>query len=155
MIFKGIAGVGLFMASVVTPAVSGADTGSHNYCTLNLDTGVTVCGATEAEMRAALGPLPRAGSYINGRLFNHADYGGERLDLMSSSDCDSDSDADIFFPQLTGFWENRVSSARGFGRCQIRLWENQYYGGSSTVKQQDISYVGNAMNDQASSLKLF
>lgn len=50
-------------------------------------------------------------------------------------------------------WDNRISSFRSYSNCRTAIFANTNYGGSSYGYYTNSSYVGSAMNDQASSIR--
>jgi hypothetical protein len=52
-------------------------------------------------------------------------------------------------------WNDVISSFRSFSNCQTVLFEDINFGGSTTQKTVDLSFVGKAMNDRASSIQWF
>jgi hypothetical protein len=55
------------------------------------------------------------------------------------------------FDIMPGGWDNRVSSFKSYGSCKTRLSENTNQGGRSVGPVSSKAYVGDAMNDKASS----
>ena len=79
-------------------------------------------------------------------LYEHADYGGATLSIYSGS-CSGGNN-------MPSTWNDVVSSART-GICGITLYEHYNFTGSSLrINYPGTSYVGNAMNDKASSWTL-
>ena len=56
-------------------------------------------------------------------------------------------------PNVTGFWNNRVTSVRVFGGARIRLCQNPGYGGFCRTIIHDESLLGAALNNNASSYR--
>lgn len=50
-------------------------------------------------------------------------------------------------------WNDRVSSFKSYGLCATRIWENTNFGGASYGFTVNSTYVGDAMNDRASSIQ--
>ena len=116
---------------------------------LNLDTGVMTCG-TSAQPQAA----PMAASYLLATLYTNADYGGSDLALYASTPCDSNPDVDHSWSTLPAGIANEVSSFKGANNCQVKLFENTGFTGKSVGPNTSMNYVGDDMNDKASSVQL-
>lgn len=84
-------------------------------------------------------------------FYANASYGGSTLLATTSIStfCDSHS----YTGDLTGSWNDRVSSFKAFGGCRIRLYENSNQGGSSYGTLVQASSVG-SLNNQASSYRV-
>ncbi|BBC33031.1 uncharacterized protein SGFS_043250 [Streptomyces graminofaciens] len=85
-------------------------------------------------------------------LYQHANYGGASFTLTGDYGCDTNADVDW---QLSSFspygWNDTVSSFLSYSDCETRLWEHDNFGGASYGAYVNSSYVGDAMNDKASS----
>lgn len=139
-------------ASAATTSPSGQET-PLPYCNLNLDTMVETCAPTEAELiqktRAA-----RA-TYILAYMYDNAGNTGSYYTISNSSPCDTNSDVDFSVANVGTTWNDRISSWTGFAECQIRVYENASYTGSSYGAYTSSSYVGDAMNDRTTSIRLY
>ncbi len=56
---------------------------------------------------------------------------------------------------VTGFWNNRVTSLRVFGGARIRLCRNPGYGGVCHVYATNRAHLGPSMNNRASSYQVW
>ncbi len=115
-------------------------------CVLNLDTGVLTC--------APGGVAAMATTYTLATLYTASGYGGSTLTLQASTPCDTNSDVDHSWSSLPSAFNDTVSSFAGASNCQVKLFENVSYGGSSVGPATSMSYVGDTMNDKASSVQL-
>lgn len=57
--------------------------------------------------------------------------------------------------QLTGFWNNRISSVRIFGDTDVTLCRNWYFGGYCRTLTRSERALGGFLNNQVSSVKLY
>ncbi|HEY8595194.1 MAG TPA: SH3 domain-containing protein [Devosiaceae bacterium] len=87
------------------------------------------------------GPPPPAPGVARVCVYDLPGYGG-------TSVCRYPGQRDA---NLSGFWNNRVSSLRTYGGASIRLCQNANYGGVCTVFNSNRSALGAAMNNRASS----
>ena len=113
---------------------------------LNLDTGVFSCGPA--------GPSPMASSYLLATLYTNANYAGSSLALQASTPCDTNADVDHSWATLPAGFADEVSSFKGANNCQVKLFEHTNYGGISLGPMTSTTYVGDAINDKASSIQL-
>ena len=118
-------------------------------CILNLDTGSLTCG-TVAQPPA----MPMAASYLLATLYTNADYGGADLALYAATPCDTNSDVDHSWSTLPAGIADEVSSFKGTNNCQVKLFENTGYTGKTIGPVTSTTYVGDDMNDKASSVQL-
>lgn len=118
-------------------------------CALNLDTGVLRCGTV-----ASPPVMPMAASYLLATLYTAADYGGSDLALYASTPCDTNADVDHAWSTLPAGIADEVSSFRGTNNCQVKLFENTGYTGKTVGPITSTNYVGDDMNDKASSVQL-
>ncbi len=91
----------------------------------------------------------RAGC-VDVTLYEHANYEGEWRHY-------SCVDAEGFYS--LGWWDNEVSSIivndfNNAGTNCIRVFENQHFGGKSTVFCGEVPYVGDAWNDDMESMRM-
>jgi hypothetical protein len=86
-------------------------------------------------------------STIQAILYVDANYGGASL-ILSDDFCNGG------WNNLSGSWNDVVSSAKT-ASCGVTLYENANLGGISlSISPPGTSYVGNTMNDKASSWSL-
>lgn len=136
------------LAAATTLALVGAAgpaSATDLACTLDLDTGTLTCGSE---------PSPLASTYLLATLYTGANYAGSSLALKASTPCDTSSDVDHSWASLPAAFADEVSSFTGSNACQVKLFKDVSYGGISVGPSSSSSYVGDAMNDQASSVQL-
>jgi hypothetical protein len=124
----------------------------------------TVAGALGVAGAIHLTPPAEAQTHV-GRLWEHRDYGGESHGIYHVSDgyrC-TPSTADIEVRETgsqfnddhsTVNLDNQVSSYQGTAGCWIKLYENSNYTGRNTGWAASTPYVGDHMNDKASSVRV-
>lgn len=116
-------------------------------------------GAPDIEFGVTI-PLPGGGSIT----FGTPGFGGGAppppppssprvcvYDLPSYAGTSICVDAGTSSANLTGFWNNRVTSLQVFGGASIRLCQNANYGGFCNVFNSDVPLLGGPLNNQASS----
>ncbi|KOU47090.1 hypothetical protein ADK55_20170 [Streptomyces sp. WM4235] len=116
------------------------------YCTLVVDTGEGGCFATKAEA-AQLGG--QAEYKDLGRIWSDANSGGSEFTFRGSVGCN------WRYPEFNDLgkwgWNDTVSSAQGI-TCPITLWEHRDFRGASQTYHGYNAYVGDGMNDKATSV---
>lgn len=105
-------------------------------------------------------PLPGGGSIVFGTpgyrppaasgprrvcVYDGPNYTGARV-CVNAGMADSN---------VTGFWNNRVSSLRTYGGARIRLCQNPGYGGFCNVFASDRPMLGGSLNNRASSYRVW
>jgi hypothetical protein len=152
-----LAVAGLATVSLSAPA---AQADGPQHCWLDVETGLSegtvqvskgTSILTEAQ-RAELAVGPTA-TYLIGQLFENLNYGGDDKLITASGDCDTNSDVDYSLGSMPSGWNDRVSSFKSYGLCATRIWENTNFGGASYGFTVNSTYVGDAMNDRASSIQ--
>ena len=155
-------------------SVPAAQAAGSEHCWLDVETGESGCYASFAEMvqalsggtvqvakgasvltdtqRSQLAVGPTA-TYVIGQLFESLNYGGDDKLVTASGDCDTNADVDFELGSMPSGWNDRVSSFKSFGLCATKIWENTSFGGASYGFTVNSTYVGNAMNDRASSIQ--
>ncbi|MFG2621829.1 hypothetical protein ACGFXC_29840 [Streptomyces sp. NPDC048507] len=153
-------------------------------CVLNIDSGSMRCYGTFREAVAAsthgrVTDAPLSGKHIDraladrlkdttgatstngtkgaqdvqlGVIYTDSNYGGSALVLTGGSGCRSGNGRDAQL-NLEGTWNNSVSSLTTLS-CWLELWDAPNTSGTHQEYQQSTSYVGDAMNDRASSVAL-
>ncbi len=152
----------VMLTVAVTPAqavtVAG---GALPYCNRDLDTGVETCASSESGLRVALaesaGPTSYAAatSYVLARLYDDINRTGVYYSLTGSAPCDTSADLDLELANIGSTWNDRVSSFQGYYDCQIRVYADASFGGSSYGAYTYTDYVGAAMNDLTTSVRLY
>ncbi|MER5774339.1 hypothetical protein ABT144_08620 [Streptomyces sp. NPDC002039] len=116
------------------------------YCTLVVDTGEGGCFATKAEA-AELGG--QAEYKDLGKIWSDANSGGSEFTFRGSVGCN------WRYPEFNDLgkwgWNDTVSSAQGI-TCPITLWEHRDFRGASQTYHGYNAYVGDGMNDKATSV---
>ncbi|WP_369382984.1 peptidase inhibitor family I36 protein [Streptomyces sp. cg36] len=90
---------------------------------------------------------------VGGILYEDWNYGGSSLTLTIPSACKDDGQWDWGYNNLDD-WNDRVSSVIPAGNCYVALYSDIYYNGTQQQYNTSTPYVGDAMNDRASSVKL-
>ncbi|MFI0976305.1 peptidase inhibitor family I36 protein [Streptomyces sp. NPDC021093] len=103
----------------------------------------------ERGLKSARGSLPAAPAErkVLGTLYSDADFGGGTFTYTGSVGC-------IRYPEFVSMgsgWNDVVSSVAG-GQCNVTLYQHSNFLGSSQTYGGGAPYVGDAMNDQASSV---
>jgi hypothetical protein len=160
--------------ATVTLSVPAAQAEGPQHCWLDVETGENGCFGSFADLigelsggtvqvskgtsvltdaqRAQLAIGPTA-TYVIGQLFENLNYGGDDKLITASGDCDTNSDVDYYLGSMPSGWNDRVSSFKSYGLCATRIWENTNFGGASYGFVVNSTYVGDAMNDRASSIQ--
>lgn len=91
-----------------------------------------------------------ATAYVLATIYDDQNYGGGSYTFTDthSTTCDSYS---YTFNTMPGGWDDRVSSFKAYGSCKMRLSENANQGGRSVGPVASKTYVGDTLNDKASS----
>lgn len=90
---------------------------------------------------------------VGGILYEDWNYGGGSLTLTVPAACKDDGQWDWGYPTLDD-WNDTVSSVIPAGNCYVALYSDIYYNGTQQQYNTSTPYVGDAMNDRASSVKL-
>lgn len=91
--------------------------------------------------------------YLLGYEFADLNWVGATLALYGNGRCDASSDIDFRFNSMPAGWNDRISSFKSYNNCAQQLFRGtNLSGGSLTYIVANMSYVGSAANDQASSL---
>lgn len=89
------------------------------------------------------------------KAFEHRDYVGDAVELRLNNwndDCDIDG---FRWDSLPAGWNDRISSFRAYSTCQgVRLYEHSNTSGICGTYINDVTYVGDEMNDKASSARV-
>jgi hypothetical protein len=112
-----------------------------------------------------LGGIHPDTTYVIGIDYIDANYGGNTWVWYRTTPCDGNlGTIDYSIPNLNaepyseyGF-NDSISSFHSYANCQTVLYADWYYEGAATnggAPIVDMSYVGNAMNDQASSIRWY
>jgi hypothetical protein len=132
--------------AILLATASPAHASDQVDCVLNLDTGTFTCGPAT--------PTPMASSYVLATLYTNANYGGSSLALQAATPCDTNADVDHSWATLPAGFADEVSSVKGANNCQIKLFEHTNHGGTSLGPLTSTTYVGDTINDKASSIQL-
>ncbi|MDX2396270.1 MULTISPECIES: hypothetical protein [unclassified Streptomyces] len=169
-------------AATVLALGAGAATASAapapRNCVLNVDSGSMRCydtfqDAVTASTNGRITDAPLSAKHIDQKLvdrlkgssgtagaqavqlgvvYTDSNYGGSALVLTGGSACGSGNGRDGQI-DLEGTWNNSVSSLTTLS-CWLELWDAPNASGVHQEYQQSTSYVGDAMNDRASSIAL-
>ncbi|GAA2114177.1 hypothetical protein [Streptomyces synnematoformans] len=165
------AGLSASGANAATAQVQRADD-----CVVNVDSGSSQCFGTFREAIAATthgkitnAPLSAKGidrkladrlsaasdtagaqAVQLGAVFTDSNYGGSSVIFEASSGCRSGNGRDAQL-DLSGIWNNSISSLTTLS-CWLELWDAPATAGFHQEYRQSTSYVGDAMNDRASSI---
>jgi hypothetical protein len=135
-------------------AATGADE-PLPYCNLNLATMVETCAPTEVELLAQTrSSRAAAATYILAYMYDSAGNTGLYYTITNTAPCDTNSDVDFSVTNIGTTWNDRISSWTGFAECELRIYENATFGGASYGTYTSSSYVGDAMNDRTTSIRL-
>jgi hypothetical protein len=104
---------------------------------------------------------PRTGGPLIGIEFIDAGFSGGQLGITApyGTGCDGNLATNDYsyttFPTYPDNWNDNVSSFESFAGCEQKLFENGGFGGASTPIEASMSYVGENMNDKASSILFY
>lgn len=150
-----------FLVSLGSPAYASEP---EEHCILLADDGTVVCAATieaadaafhdatgytRVEDEAARGVLA---VYSLATLYQDSGYGGSSYTITRTSSCNGVTVSGLASLAATGL-DNAVSSYLAYGSCQVRLYSDASYGGST------FGYAGSqsslpSFNDLASSVRV-
>ena len=104
----------------------------------------------DREIKARRGDLTKAGSFVVAIDYEHINYGGSTLTWTAPGPCAPEGGW-VASNMGSSFWNDRVSSTRGFSNCDKNvLWEHQNFAGSKLTCRPNCSSMG-SFNDKASS----
>ncbi|WP_327328767.1 hypothetical protein OG735_41640 (plasmid) [Streptomyces sp. NBC_01210] len=172
-----IAAASTILALGTAAATANAAPAPRN-CVVNLDSGSKQCYGTFREAVAVsthgrIADAPLSAKHINQKLadrlrvssgttgaqavqlgvvYTDSNYGGSAMIVTADSGCQSGNGRDFQY-NLDGSWNNSVSSLTTLS-CWLELWDAPNTSGVHQEYQQSTSYVGDAMNDRASSIAL-
>ncbi|MEU9762069.1 hypothetical protein ACFYYY_01270 [Streptomyces sp. NPDC001834] len=161
------------------PEASLAKVGS--YCVVKVKTGKTTCydtyraymaamtggritdapalekAATDKKFQARLNALataPSAHEVAGVELYENGHYGGRAIGFALDEPCKNDGQWDVQMSDLDDRnFDDITSSVRAWGNCYVELYASANFKGiHNTYDQAD--WVGEAMNDQATSYRL-
>ncbi|BAU87307.1 hypothetical protein SLA_6440 [Streptomyces laurentii] len=90
----------------------------------------------------------QATSRVLGTVYSDKDFGGSSLSLLGSLGCG------FRYPEFANLydgWNDSISSTAS-GQCDVTLYQHANFIGFSQTFRGNVPYVGDAMNDQASSV---
>jgi hypothetical protein len=144
---------------------------SDEHCGLLADSGEYACFSSIAEVdqwaeqeagqEAARGVAALAAtSFLHAIFYEKNNKTGDSLSMYGSTACDNNADWDFQYGNFTANgWDNKISSFQGYSNCEVKLFEhdnaNSGSAGSSYGPYASSNYVGDAMNDQASSARFY
>ncbi|MFJ9696340.1 hypothetical protein [Kitasatospora sp. NPDC101183] len=104
-----------------------------------------------AQIDGAGSPAAAASSVVVSTEYMDGNFGGASLSITAEAPCSPGKGYNL--QVLTGAWNDSISSYRTFNNCQERHWEHAYLSGANTGWQiGDQDWIGDAMNDKASSI---
>ncbi|RCH66947.1 hypothetical protein DT019_20395 [Streptomyces sp. SDr-06] len=109
----------------------------------------TPASAAPAAASAHLGPA----ATVIGIEFVDANYQGATYTVTGGTCTATTSDVDYYINSMPSGWNDVISSFRSYANCYTKLYENSNRWGSTYGFVGDSSYVGDAMNDRASSIE--
>ncbi|MGA2929299.1 MAG: hypothetical protein ABSG43_25580 [Solirubrobacteraceae bacterium] len=94
-------------------------------------------------------------SYVLGIEYVDANWQGSTFTWTGNHTCASTlSDIDYYVPSLVPYgWNDVISSFDSYSNCWTKLFENANFTGATYGFADSTSYVGDAMNDRASSIQ--
>jgi hypothetical protein len=106
-----------------------------------------------------------AATVVIGISYLDANYGGNTWVWNEAYGCDGNSSTIDFSvanlntsPYSRYGFNDSISSFHSFSNCKTVLYDDWYWGGAATtggIPVADLSYVGDAMNDRASSIRWY
>jgi len=151
----GIAVLVLALDLALAPTARAATAGdTPQYCNLNLSTGAWTCTTDPTTAARLVRPaLDGGGGVLLGRFFDDGgmDATGGSFTVTAASACDASADIDFSVSTMPSGWNDRVSSFQGYNSCQIKLWQNGAFSGS-TFGPITYAYSVGALDNQASSI---
>lgn len=161
---------------VMVPAMSSSAAQASpagTFCATNVGTGATDCFNSGPEVisflsggqvqvpagtkvisdqqRASIAQSSAA-SFVLNISWADDDYTDANHYFYASGDCDTNADVDWSVGVMPSGWNDRITSFKSYGNCATKLWENTYSGASYGF-YVNSAYVGDAMNDRASSMQ--
>lgn len=95
-------------------------------------------------------------STVVGQEFEDNNYNGSILTIAVRTDgftCTAATDTvDVTFANMPDGWNDTISSFTGFSGCWTKIYEDAAFQGASLPYRGERTYVGDAMNDQTSSM---
>ncbi|MGH3655243.1 MAG: hypothetical protein ACRDUA_01155 [Micromonosporaceae bacterium] len=145
------------IAAVAPLASAAVNDTAGEHCVLLADNGKVACSDSEAQSTERLG----AQGYVRGaKIWNYKNYSGSgSLTFLVPRACSAGYDNEGWrfnWPSLSS-WNNKASSVKTFNRCDIKLFDNENFGGADSTwidARADLSNVGGGWNNRASSIRL-
>ncbi|MEV7545293.1 hypothetical protein [Streptomyces sp. NPDC089915] len=144
-----LAATALVLAAAVTPASAASPQPAPKapkFCTYVVDTGEAGCFASRSQA-AEFGA--QADYKDLGKIWSDSNSGGSEFLFRGSVGCN------WRYPEFNDLskwgWNDTVSSAQGI-TCPITLWEHNDFRGAHQTYYGYNAYVGDGMNDKASSV---
>lgn len=153
------------LVAVVTAVITGGSAGMANavtthgsgdFCALVTTTGDLWCASSAASIDATVGSLLSTDAIEavrQVRFFEDANKSGAFLDVLGEA-CDTNPDADDEGGLPTA-WNDRISSFEGYNSCEVKLYEDGNLTGATYGPVASTNYVGDTLNDEASSYRLY
>ncbi|WP_159047775.1 hypothetical protein [Streptomyces sp. WM6378] len=109
----------------------------------------TPASAATTPATTTLGPA----ATVIGIEFVDANFQGATYTVTGGTCTATTSDVDFYINSMPGGWNDVISSFRSYANCYTKLYEDNNRTGATYGFVGDSSYVGNAMNDRASSIE--
>ncbi len=123
---------------------------------LSQESGRNVVVVANGDTKAVSAALVADDDFLLGILYEDADYGGASFAITGPSQCDSNKSTWEYGLSYVGAaWNDRTSSFQGFANCQVKVFDNQSYGGTSLGPLAQSSNAATAMNDRTSSVQFY
>lgn len=122
------------------PGAGSSGSGIQLGVTIPLPGGGSITFGTPGYTPPSPGPAPVPRRVC---VYDHQNYGGASVCVNAGTND----------PNVTGFWNNRVSSVRVFGGARIRLCQNPGYTGFCRTITHNESLLGGLLNNRASSYR--
>lgn len=172
----GVAVAGVFLTAVgpaqaVEPGLKSS--AAEEVCWLDADTDVLRCFTDQAEFEDAVavqtgGPLLEATSsptkaarlaeiqplatYVLATFYKDANFSGGSLNITTSQS--AMCSGYLYNGNLTGSWDNAVSSVQSYGDCHTALWSGANQTGAEYGPLYSSANMNSEVNDTASSYRI-
>jgi hypothetical protein len=118
---------------------------------------LTIAGAIGTATLFGLA-TPSTASTVVATMYEHKNHGGAQWNLTVVPNgylcTNSRTDVDGEIANVTGFWNNRISSFTTFSNCSVKLYENAFFSGAEFGYFFVSLDVGSAMNERASAIRI-
>jgi hypothetical protein len=143
-------------AGLLLPTTAQAAT-AETHCVQDVETGAQSCSTDEAAALRTVAPDARRATYVIARFYDGKSYTGSTLTFVKSRGCTSSYDSEWQWQDLrVDGWNDRASSVKTYNHCDVKLYQNINFGGSSSTwidASSNLSAIGAGWNNRASSVK--